>query len=134
MKWQIFWQWHLKKDFNINIKPYTNIILSSKKSFILIIICLPEEGPKLYAIHFFHQRKLRFFYWTFICKKWFILKAKLVFSTIPNPFLWNEKIIIYCIFYCFRPGDGFVPNFDMFEKTDVNGKNQNPIYTFLKVI
>ena len=33
----------------------------------------------------------------------------------------------------FRPGDGFVPNFDMFEKTDVNGKNQNPIYTMLKV-
>jgi len=25
-----------------------------------------------------------------------------------------------------------VPNFDMFAKTDVNGKNQNPIYTFLK--
>jgi len=31
-----------------------------------------------------------------------------------------------------RPGDGFVPNFDMFAKTDVNGKDQNPIYEFLK--
>lgn len=31
-----------------------------------------------------------------------------------------------------RPGDGFVPTFDMFAKTDVNGKTQNPIYTFLK--
>lgn len=25
-----------------------------------------------------------------------------------------------------------MPNFDMFAKTEVNGKNQNPIYTFLK--
>jgi glutathione peroxidase len=39
---------------------------------------------------------------------------------------------IYAVLKHIRPGDGFVPNFDMFEKTDVNGKNQNPIYTFLK--
>ena len=32
-----------------------------------------------------------------------------------------------------RPGDGFEPNFDMFAKTEVNGKTENPIYTFLKV-
>jgi len=25
-----------------------------------------------------------------------------------------------------------VPNFEMFAKSDVNGKNENPIYTFLK--
>lgn len=31
-----------------------------------------------------------------------------------------------------RPGDGFVPNFDMFAKSEVNGDNENPIYTFLK--
>lgn len=31
-----------------------------------------------------------------------------------------------------RPGDNFVPNFQMFAKSDVNGKNQNPIYEFLK--
>jgi len=31
-----------------------------------------------------------------------------------------------------RPGDDFVPNFEMFAKSDVNGKNENPIYTFLK--
>ena len=36
-------------------------------------------------------------------------------------------------FPCSRPGKGFVPNFPMFAKTDVNGKDQNPIYTFLKV-
>jgi len=36
-------------------------------------------------------------------------------------------------FPCYRPGKGFVPNFPMFAKTDVNGKDQNPIYTFLKV-
>jgi len=39
---------------------------------------------------------------------------------------------IYAVLKYIRPGDGFVPNFDMFAKTDVNGKNQNPIYTFLK--
>jgi len=39
---------------------------------------------------------------------------------------------IYAVLKYIRPGDGFVPNFDMFEKTDVNGKNQNPIYTMLK--
>ena len=31
-----------------------------------------------------------------------------------------------------RPGDDFVPNFEMFAKSDVNGKDQNPIYEFLK--
>jgi len=31
-----------------------------------------------------------------------------------------------------RPGDNFVPNFQMFAKSDVNGKNENPIFTFLK--
>jgi len=25
-----------------------------------------------------------------------------------------------------------VPNFELFAKTDVNGKNENPIYTYLK--
>jgi len=31
-----------------------------------------------------------------------------------------------------RPGDGFIANFEMFAKSDVNGRNENPIYTFLK--
>jgi len=31
-----------------------------------------------------------------------------------------------------RPGDGFVPNFQMFAKTKVNGEGENSIYTFLK--
>jgi len=31
-----------------------------------------------------------------------------------------------------RPGKGFIPNFDMFAKSDVNGAEQNPIYVFLK--
>lgn len=31
-----------------------------------------------------------------------------------------------------RPGNGFVPNFLLFEKGDVNGKNEHPVYTFLK--
>ncbi|EDO49157.1 predicted protein, partial [Nematostella vectensis] len=32
-----------------------------------------------------------------------------------------------------RPGNGFVPNFPLMNKTEVNGINQNPVYTFLKV-
>jgi len=29
-----------------------------------------------------------------------------------------------------RPGGGFVPNFHMFAKTDVNGANRHPLYTW----
>ena len=32
-----------------------------------------------------------------------------------------------------RPGDGFVPNFQMFKKAEINGKNEIPLYTYLKV-
>lgn len=32
-----------------------------------------------------------------------------------------------------RPGYGFVPNFPLFEKRDVNGKKEDEIYTFFKV-
>jgi len=39
---------------------------------------------------------------------------------------------IYAVIKHVRPGDGFVPNFEMFAKSDVNGENENPIYTFLK--
>lgn len=31
-----------------------------------------------------------------------------------------------------RPGGGFVPNFQMFKKIDVNGKDEHPLYTYLK--
>lgn len=31
-----------------------------------------------------------------------------------------------------RPGNGFVPNFQMFKKIDVNGNNEIPLYTYLK--
>lgn len=31
-----------------------------------------------------------------------------------------------------RPGGGFVPNFQLFEKGDVNGKKEQKFYTFLK--
>ena len=32
-----------------------------------------------------------------------------------------------------RPGNGFEPNFEMTEKIDVNGPNEHPLYTYLKV-
>ncbi|CAG0923018.1 unnamed protein product, partial [Notodromas monacha] len=31
-----------------------------------------------------------------------------------------------------RPGNGFVPNFQLFKKIEVNGANEIPLYTFLK--
>ncbi|EPQ10340.1 Glutathione peroxidase 3 [Myotis brandtii] len=31
-----------------------------------------------------------------------------------------------------RPGGGFVPNFQLFEKGDVNGEKEQKVYTFLK--
>lgn len=31
-----------------------------------------------------------------------------------------------------RPGNGFLPNFPVFKKIDVNGANEHPLYTFLK--
>lgn len=31
-----------------------------------------------------------------------------------------------------RPGNGFVPNFPLFEKRDVNGEKEQEIYTFFK--
>lgn len=32
-----------------------------------------------------------------------------------------------------RPGNGFEPAFRLFEKQDVNGAKENPLYTHLKV-
>jgi len=31
-----------------------------------------------------------------------------------------------------RPGNGFIPSFPLYEKLEVNGANENPLYTFLK--
>ncbi|KAK4299059.1 hypothetical protein Pmani_028649 [Petrolisthes manimaculis] len=31
-----------------------------------------------------------------------------------------------------RPGNGFTPSFTLFKKVDVNGKNEHPLFTFLK--
>jgi len=39
---------------------------------------------------------------------------------------------IFAVLKHVRPGDDFIPNFEMFAKSDVNGKDENPIYTFLK--
>ncbi|XP_026713621.1 glutathione peroxidase 1-like [Athene cunicularia] len=31
-----------------------------------------------------------------------------------------------------RPGNGYKPNFTLFEKCEVNGKNAHPLFTFLR--
>lgn len=33
-----------------------------------------------------------------------------------------------------RPGGGFVPNFPVFGKVEVNGLNEEPLFTYLKVV
>ena len=32
-----------------------------------------------------------------------------------------------------RPGGGFEPNITLFEKSDINGDHEIPLYTYLKV-
>lgn len=44
----------------------------------------------------------------------------------------NEKLSSLHSRYV-RPGNGFVPNFQLFAKNDVNGKNEQGVYNFLKV-
>lgn len=39
-----------------------------------------------------------------------------------------------CVHRYVRPGQGFVPNFQLFESGDVNGKNEQSVFTFLKVM
>lgn len=39
-----------------------------------------------------------------------------------------------CIHRHVRPGEGFVPNFHLFESGDVNGENEQSVFTFLKVM
>ncbi|KAK3602702.1 hypothetical protein CHS0354_017905, partial [Potamilus streckersoni] len=31
-----------------------------------------------------------------------------------------------------RPGHGFVPNFNLTKKTEVNGHNEHPLFTYIK--
>jgi len=44
----------------------------------------------------------------------------------------NGTEILNCLKHV-RPGDGFEPNFELTVKVDVNGPNEHPLYTFLKV-
>jgi len=44
----------------------------------------------------------------------------------------NNASEILAVLKHVRPGNGFVPSFPLFIKSDVNGKNQNPVYEFLK--
>uniref|UniRef100_A0A8C7BBN2 Glutathione peroxidase 6 n=1 Tax=Neovison vison TaxID=452646 RepID=A0A8C7BBN2_NEOVI len=40
------------------------------------------------------------------------------------------KTLLHCRYV--RPGGGFVPNFQLFEKGDVNGEKEQKVFTFLK--
>lgn len=57
------------------------------------------------------------------------LKSLFVFL-IDRP---SMKQISPCLHRYVRPGNGFVPNFPLFEKVDVNGDNEQALFTFLKV-
>ena len=43
----------------------------------------------------------------------------------------NYEEIFHSLYYV-RPGNGFTPNFQMFDKVDVNGKKEIPLYRYLK--
>ncbi|KAK7111399.1 hypothetical protein V1264_011036 [Littorina saxatilis] len=43
----------------------------------------------------------------------------------------TEAEILHGVKYV-RPGNGFVPNFQMFAKIDVNGATEHPLYSYLK--
>lgn len=47
----------------------------------------------------------------------------------PSP--WDPRKNTPCRYV--RPGGGFIPNFQLFEKGDVNGEKEQKFYTFLKV-
>lgn len=46
--------------------------------------------------------------------------------------LWHGVSLV-CLHRYVRPGQGFVPNFQLFEKGDVNGADEQSAFTFLKV-
>ncbi|MBN3274302.1 GPX1 peroxidase, partial [Polyodon spathula] len=52
-----------------------------------------------------------------------------------NQFGYQENCkgeeILHCLKYV-RPGNGFVPNFTLLQKVDVNGKDADPMFNFLK--
>ena len=52
------------------------------------------------------------------------------FSSLQEP--GANATEIYAVIKHVRPGNGMVPKFKMFAKTEVNGENESPIYTFLK--
>lgn len=55
--------------------------------------------------------------------------------TSPNLPWFNLDSLENTLFLCryVRPGGGYVPNFQLFEKGDVNGENEQKIFSFLKV-
>ena len=58
----------------------------------------------------------------------------IVVAIIIHPFLnlnGLRIVLVHCRYV--RPGGGFVPNFQLFEKGDVNGEKEQKVFTFLKV-
>ena len=62
------------------------------------------------------------------------LCGHIVVAIIIHPFLnlnGLRIVLVHCRYV--RPGGGFVPNFQLFEKGDVNGEKEQKVFTFLKV-
>lgn len=60
---------------------------------------------------------------------WFIL---LFFYQFYRQEPGREDEILNCLQYV-RPGNGYIPKFDMFSKVEVNGEDAIPLYKWLKV-
>jgi len=43
----------------------------------------------------------------------------------------SNSEIMNCLYYV-RPGGGFVANFTLFQKSDVNGANSNPVWSWMR--
>ena len=73
-----------------------------------------------------------------------VFYISLSFSPFPRPqiLVFHHNILFYILelpgnimVHCryVRPGGGYVPNFQLFEKRDVNGEKEQKVFTFLKV-
>lgn len=51
--------------------------------------------------------------------------------SLPNQENGNNDEILNCLKYV-RPGKGFEPKITLLEKTDVNGQDAHPLFTFLR--
>ncbi|RWS27580.1 glutathione peroxidase-like protein [Leptotrombidium deliense] len=89
-------------------------------------ICLATHYPQLNVLQDKYKEHLQIF--GFPCNQFGLFNLNLYKKQEPGG---NPEEIINGIKYV-RPGKGFVPNFILTKKIEVNGKNQESVFAFLK--